>query len=171
MNMLIGMSLTVFQTSVVPQVPILRSCYDLILPFVIYLGIFRPTGQGAILTGALGLLMGRLSGAPVGLYVITYLWVLIAIKWGVRFFHMGNYYLAPLLVVVAVLFENAVFALTVVLHSNAAIDPMGLGAMLAGQVAWALISAPLFMMLLNALHHGWAIWISNLNADKGNGLS
>jgi cell shape-determining protein MreD len=171
LNMIIGLALAVFQTALVPRVPVLRGCYDLILPFVIYQGIFRPFGQSVLLTCALGFMMGELSGATVGLYVITYLWVLIAVRWGVRFFHMGNYYLAPLLLVVAVLFENALFGLRVMLHSEAAFDADRLGRMLAGQVGWALISAPLCMMLLNALHHGWAAWISHLSAEKGNGVS
>ncbi|MDX9785150.1 MAG: hypothetical protein RBT11_00080 [Desulfobacterales bacterium] len=165
LNMMIGFALVIFQTALVPKLPLIDNCFDLLLPFVIYQGVFRPVREGLVLVVVVGLLMDRLSGAPIGLLAIIYLWIWVGIRWGVRFFHVGNYYLVPFFVTLAVLLENALFAMAHILFAGEANYSMVAGGTVLGQVGWAIISAPLFMMLLNAVHHGWAAWVSNINEE------
>jgi hypothetical protein len=170
LDIAVGLTVAVFQTSVVPQLPLLSNCYDLMLPYVIYQAIFRPSRESVVLVVGAGGLMGHLSGAPVGLFVMVYLWVMVGVWWGVRFFHMGNYLLVPFVVAIAVLVENALFALYITVRITGTIVPISTGGIIFGQVGWALISAPLFMMLLNAAHHGWRAWFNYANADNGNSV-
>ncbi len=171
LNTAIGLILVVLQTATVPWLPGSDNCYDLLLPYVIYQGIFRPVRENVLLVVGVGVLMDQLSGAPTGLFVVIYLWILVGIRWGIRFFHMGNYFLVPFVVAAAVLLENAFFAVVAVVSSHQASYSVAPGAMVLAQVGWALVSAPLFMVLLNVAHHGWEAWISNLNAERGDVVS
>lgn len=165
LNMMVGFALVIIQTALVPKLPLIENCYDLLLPFVIYQGVFRPVREGLILVVGVGLLVDRLSGAPMGLLVIIYLWLWVGIRWGVRFFHVGNYYLVPFFVTLAVLLENALFAIAHVMSAGEADYSMVAGGTVLGQMGWAIISAPLFIMLLNAVYHGRATWVSNINEE------
>lgn len=169
LNIVVGLLLIVVQTAVLPRFFLIENLYDLLLPFIIYQVVFRPARESTILVALAGLLMDQLSGAPAGLYLIVYMWVMVSVRWGLQFLHMGNYYLVPFVVAVAVVMENMFFALaTVTLNTEL---PLMNGKLVLGQVGWALISAPLFMMLLNAVHNGWAAWISNMNTEKNDTLS
>lgn len=167
-DIVVGLTVAVFQTTVVPQLPLMSSCYDLMLPYIIYQAVFRPARESVVLVVGAGAGMGLLSGGPVGLFIIVYLWVMVGVWWGVRFFHMGNYFLAPFVVALAVLLENAFFALYVTIRTSGTGLPITTEQILLGQLGWALISAPLFIMLLNAVHHRWGAWFGSLNADNGN---
>lgn len=169
LNIVVGLVLIVVQTALLPRFPVIENCYDLLLPFIIYQVVFRPARESAILVVVAGLLMDQLSGAPMGLYLIAYMWVMVSVRWGLQFLHMGNYYLVPFVVAVAVVMENMFFGLATVALKRE--FPLTQGRLVLGQVGWALISAPLFMMLLNAVHKGWAAWISNLNMEKNDTLS
>ncbi|MFH0725626.1 MAG: hypothetical protein V2B19_04620 [Pseudomonadota bacterium] len=168
LDIAVGLTVAVFQTTVVPQLPLISNCYDLMLPYIIYQAVFRPARESVVLVIGAGGVMGHLSGAPAGLFIMVYLWVMMGVWWGVRFFHMGNYLLVPFVVAVAVLVENAFFALYVMIRITGMVVPITTGGIIFGQVGWALISAPLFMMLLNAAHHGWRAWFGSFNADNGN---
>jgi hypothetical protein len=166
----VGLSVAVFQTSVVPQLPLMSNCYDLMLPYIIYQAIFRRPRESVVLVVGAGGVMGLLSGAPAGLYGIVYLWVMVGGWWGGRFFHMGNYFLVPFVVALAVLLENAFFALYMAVRMTGMAIPLVTGGIIFGQVGWALISAPFFMMFLSTAHHRWGAWFSNLNGDNGNSV-
>lgn len=171
LNLGIGFMLVIFQTAIVPRLPIIENCFDLLLPFIIYQGIFKPFRESVFLVVGVGLLMDQLSGASLGLFVVIYLWVLVSVRWGLRFLHMGNYYLVPLIVAFAVILENAFFLVARIMGAGMQGYPVTAGATVLSQVGWAIISAPLFMILLNALHHGWAGWISSANEGKGDAVS
>ena len=167
LNVFVGLMLVVIQSTVVPRLPVIENCYDFLLPFIIYQSLFRPPRETVPLVVGLGLLMDQLSGAPTGLFAIVYFWVFVSLRWGQRFLHMGNYYLVPCAVAVAVLLENGFFALAYLVSSYEPAYFSVAGKMIVGQVGWALLSAPVFMMLLNAIHHGWAAWLGSLNTDNG----
>lgn len=168
LNVAIGLALAAFQISVVPRIPLLNNCYDLMLPFVVYQAVFRPARESIVLGIGAGVLMGLLSGAPRCLFLIVYLWVIAGVWWGVRFLHMGNYFLVPFVVALAVFLENAFFAFFVTVRLNGMNLPLTAGKTILPQVGWALISAPLFIMLLNAIHHGWRAWLAKTNTENGN---
>jgi hypothetical protein len=170
LDIAVGLTVAVFQTTVAPSLPLMSNCYDLMLPYIIFQAIFRPARESVLLVIGAGGVMGHLSGAPAGLFAMVYLWVMVGVWWGVRFFHMGNYLLMSFVVAIAVLVENAFFALYMTLRITGMIFPITTGGIVLRQVGWALIGAPFFMVLLNAAHHGWGAWFSNFNADNGNAV-
>jgi hypothetical protein len=170
LDIVVGLTVAVFQTTVAPQLPLMSNCYDLMLPYIIYQAIFRPARESVVLVIGAGGVIGHLSGAPAGLFIVVYLWVMVGVWWGVRFFHMGNYLLVPFVVALAVVLENAFFSLYVVVRMTGFDLPITTGGIILGQAGWALVSAPLFMMLLNAAHRGWGAWFGKLSADNGNSV-
>ena len=76
----VSLCLVILQTAVLPYVPLLDRLYDLIIAFVIYLGLYRPLRDGLILSFFLGFIMDNLSGSPFGLYLTIYCWLLIGAK-------------------------------------------------------------------------------------------
>jgi hypothetical protein len=170
LDIAIGMTVAVFQTTVVPQLPFMSHCYDLLLPYVIYQAVFRRARESVVLVIGAGGVMGLLSGAPAGIFIIVYLWVMVGVWWGIRFFHMGNYVLVPFVVGIAILLESAFFAIYMMVRMTGMAGSLVTGEIVLGQLGWALISAPLFMMLLNTVHRRWRAWFGHLNVDNGNSV-
>jgi rod shape-determining protein MreD len=64
----ICLCLVILQTAVLPHIPLLDTFYDLIVAFIIYLGLYRPLRDGLLLALFLGFIMDNLSGSPFGIY-------------------------------------------------------------------------------------------------------
>ncbi len=65
--------LIIVQTTLLPDIPLFRGMYDLLIPFVILISICLPVGESLPFVLILGLIMDNLSGTPFGLYVTFYL--------------------------------------------------------------------------------------------------
>ncbi|MBU2489392.1 MAG: hypothetical protein KKA60_08375 [Proteobacteria bacterium] len=71
----VGLFLVLVQT-VPPGLALpLASAYDLTAVFVLYLSLFRPPVQGAVLAAFLGSAMDLFAGGPPGPYLVAYLWI------------------------------------------------------------------------------------------------
>ena len=158
--MLICLGFVVVQTTLFPLVAWLDGFYDLLIPFVVYLGLFRPPKEGLPVVLFLGLAMDTLSGGAFGIYSTTYLWLYGVIAWLIGFLHFKNNLLLPFVVVVGVFLENMVFLGTVKLgHPDAAL-PLGFLQTVAVQLLWALFTGPLLLLLIRAVHRSWNRWVT-----------
>lgn len=101
--------LVIFQTTIIPHISLFNNFYDLLIPFIIYLGLFRPARESILFILVLGFLMDNLSGAPFGLYVTTYFWLFIIVKLVIRYLHVSNNILLLFIVAAGVLMENIIF--------------------------------------------------------------
>ena len=108
-HFLVCAAVIILQTGIFPHIPLLDRSYDLLVPFIIYLGLFRPVPEGLITLVLLGVLMDGLSGGAFGLYLSAYLWIYLGSIWTVRYLHLVNSILLPFVVAGGVLFENLVF--------------------------------------------------------------
>ncbi len=50
LHMLMGMLLIVFQTTIRPQIGILTGIYDVMIAYVLFLGLFRPVKEALVMT-------------------------------------------------------------------------------------------------------------------------
>jgi hypothetical protein len=81
--------------------------YDLLAPFVIYLGIYRPSAGGdsdALVLA--GLVMDGISGGVFGVHLSAYLWMYVGVRWAIQYLHVDNVILLPLLVTGGVFFRE-----------------------------------------------------------------
>ena len=151
----------ILQTTLFPLVAWLDGFYDLLIPFVIYLGLFRPLKEGLPVVFFVGLTMDTLSGGAFGMYSTTYFWLYGAIAWLIGFLHFKNNLLLPFVVVVGVFLENMVFLGTIKLGHPAGALPGGIFRTVSVQLLWALFTGPLLLLLIRAVHRGCAKWIAD----------
>jgi len=116
--------------------------FDLLLPLLIYLIIFRPLWESFLLSAVFGLVQGGLSGAPLGLYAIVYLWLLMGVRGGMRLLDAGSYFVFPLFLALGMLTENVLFAVS-------ASSPLPRNMVLI--TVSSLVAAPLFLLLFRTL--------------------
>ncbi|MFH1980871.1 MAG: hypothetical protein ABIL58_03415 [Pseudomonadota bacterium] len=125
--------------------------YDLTIPIVVYLALFRPSREGAVLVFALGLTMEGLSGGPFGIYMTAYYWLFIVLKWLISLFNVQSTLLIPFVVAAGVALENAV---VVFMMSAGGSAPMAIDGVLRHmviQVLWALPTGPVILIVIRNL--------------------
>jgi cell shape-determining protein MreD len=165
---LICLGFIVLQTTLFPLVSWLDGFYDLLIPFVVYLGLFRPLKEGLPVVFFLGLTMDTLSGGAFGIYSTTYFWLYGGIAWLIGFLHFKNNLLLPFVVVVGVFLENLVFLGTVKLGNPDGSLPLGIFRTVSVQLIWAMFTGPLLLLLIRSVHRGWTKWIAERFGDREN---
>ena len=160
--------LIILQTVLFPVLPLLDRFYDLMIPFVVYLGLFRPVRESLPFVLLLGFIMDNLSGSPVGLYLTTYFWLFVGVKGITKLLQVRDRLLIIMLIVAAgVLVENLIFLGTLTI--------LGPEQQLAGnaartvvvQVAWALWTGPVFLMIFKNMQNKLDLGFRAIYARKG----
>ena len=147
--------LLIFQTTIMPCFLLFDRFYDLLAPFVIYLGLFRSTRESIPIIIVFGFIMDNLSGGPLGLYLTTYLWLFAGVKLVITILRVRDNVLLPFVVAAGVLLENIIFMGTITMfESGSRFSQADLGTV-AVQVVWALVTGPIFLILFNRLHQRW----------------
>ncbi len=154
----VGVCLIVFQTIIAPASQIFDGFYDLIVPFIVYFSLFRPVRQAFLAVFVMGFIMDNLSGGPFGLYLTTYFWFFICIRWMVGYLRVSNTVLLPLVVVGSVLVENIIFLGTIAVLTPGAGFPKGAFDRVSEQVVWAFFTGALLLMLLDYCQKQIEIW-------------
>ena len=166
---LICIGCIVIQTALFPLVDWLQGFYDLLIPFVVYLALFRPLKEGLPAVLCLGPAMDTLSGGTFGIYSTTYLWLYGTIAWLIGFLHFKNKPLMSFVVVGGVFLENMVCLATVKLSNPDAELSWGIFRTVSIQLLWALLSGPLLLRLVQSLHNDTTRWIrAKMQAREAN---
>jgi len=160
--------LVIFQTTVMPYFSLFDRFYDLLFPFIIYLSLFRSVRESIPLILFFGFVMDNLTGGPFGLYLTTYLWMFIGIRWVITFMDVEDSVLMLFIVAAGVLIQNFIIIGTIVMFepvsrfSPAAISTVGV------QVLWAVFTGPIFLVFFNYSHGRWDKWLKEVFAkEKG----
>ena len=143
--------LLIVQTTILPNISVLRGMYDLLIPFVIFISICLPIRESLPFTLILGLIMDNLSGSPFGLYLAFYLWLFIGVRFIIRFLRASNKFFLSMVVIVAVLIENLFMIATFPLFSPTGQLPTDAFLIVIQQLLWSLATGPLFLFSLLAL--------------------
>ena len=138
--------LILLQTTILPFIPLLDNIYDLLIPFVIYLGLYRPIREGLILVFFLGFLMDNLTGSPFGLYLTTYCWLFIGVKWITTMFQVGNRVLISVVVAAGVLIGNGIFITCFAIQPDMRLPENAVQTAFI-QLLWALVTGPFLLMV------------------------
>ncbi|ACL05323.1 hypothetical protein Dalk_3635 [Desulfatibacillum aliphaticivorans] len=115
LQIMMGLFIVVFQTTSPGQAVPLLSSYDMMVVFVLGLGLFRPLKEGVIIAVICGLAMDVYSGAPPWYYFVTYCWVYVAARWLPSFLHADNIIFMALFCGGGVLFQESFLHLCVFL--------------------------------------------------------
>lgn len=142
LSIVLGLLFAILQTTCLPHISPSCRYFDLLLPLVIYLSVFRPVAESLSLLVCFGVMMDCLSGSSFGLYLITYVWLFIGVRGSMRLLDAGSYFLFPLILMLGVVFEHLLFTLSTSRSPSAAILVHAL---------WAAIMAPFFLMFFKRL--------------------
>jgi hypothetical protein len=148
----VSLFLVILQTTIFPYLLLSGKFYDLLIPFVIYLGISRPVRVSFPLLLFIAFLMDNMSGGPFSLYLTTYLWLFIGIRLIHTTIRLDNHMIVALLSLIGVLMENLVSVGTLVLFGDDFLFPMTAAGRLAAQLAWAAVTGPFFLIVFKKTH-------------------
>jgi rod shape-determining protein MreD len=152
-NIGICLVLVILQTTVMPYLSLLDSLYDLLIPFIVYLGLFRPVREGLLFVCFLGFIMDNLSGSPFGLYLTSYFWLFIGVKGITQLLQVGKrLFIITFIVAAGVLAENLIFLGSFAIFSPE--QPLAGDAVkiVTAQVLWALLTGSVFLIIFRNTH-------------------
>ncbi len=174
----ICLSLIIIQTTILPNFPLFERFYDLLILFTLYLGLFRPFFEGLPVILVLGVVMDSISGGPFGLYITTYFWLFVIMRWLILYLHAGNlllFSLSNLLLLSLVVFAGVLMGNVVFLMAMKISQPdwsfwvPAKKNILFGQLLWVIITGPFFLVVANSIHQRLEKWIKEMSAER-NGL-
>jgi cell shape-determining protein MreD len=143
--------LVVLQTTVLPYVPLFEQFYDLLIPFIVYLALYRPVRETFPIVFFFGYLMDGLSGSPFGLYITIYFWLFLGLRWITTFLRVGNTLLIAFVVPAGVVLEAIVFFVAFVLQGADSHYLLKSARVALAQVLWSLVTGPLLLMGFHVL--------------------
>ena len=167
-HILIALSLIIIQTSIIPFHGIFQRFYDLLLVFVIFLGLYRPLREGVPAVIILGFIMDSLSGSPLGIYTTSYIWIYGGCIWFLKLFHVHNRLFLIMMVAMAVALENFIFIIGLFLQTDNLDASNILLPMIFIQLVWAISTAPWLIIFINYMQKNLAQWYNTyLNRQNG----
>lgn len=146
----ISICLVIVQTTVLPNIPLAGHFYDLLIPLLIYLTLFRPPHESLPFVFFLGLLMDNLSGTPFGLYLTSYFWIYVGVKMAASYLRVGNRVMLALIVCCGVLVQNMLMVTSTLIMDGAWQPSADAVAIITGQLLWALVTGPLILILFRS---------------------
>lgn len=162
---LVSLCLVVIKTTLIPSMPFFDKFYDLLIPIIIYLSLFRPLREGVPIVLFFGLIMDSLCGGPMGLYFTTYVWLYMGMRWLGQFLQAGNLFLFAAAVAGGVFFETIILLSYMLLLTPDAIIPVDTAKTVFMQIIWALITGPLIMLIISWAQKQIDIWRDKIFPD------
>ncbi len=158
--------LVIFKTTVMPYFSLFDRFYDLIFPFIIYLSLFRSARESIPLILFFGFVMDNLTGGPFGLYLTTYLWLFIGVRWVITFMDVEDSALLLFVVAAGVLVQNFIIIGTIVMFEPVSrFSPVVISTVVV-QVLWAVFTGPIFLVFFKYSHGRWDKWFKEVFANK-----
>ena len=155
-NIAICLILVILQTTVMPNLSLLDRFYDLLIPFIVYLGLSRPVREGLLFVCFLGFIMDNLSGSPFGLYLTSYFWLFSGVKGITQLLQVGKrMFVITFIVACGVLAENLIFLGSFAIYSTEQQFAGGAFNVVAVQVLWALLTGAVLLIIFRNTH----IWL------------
>jgi len=137
------------QTTLLPAFPRLFAQYDLMILFVVYLTLFRSSNGILPVILISGCLMDFLSGGNIGVYIATYILILICFRNATVYFHFKNSILFQIVIILSVLIENIIFALVIFCQTFTIQFSLYSARVLMTQWLWALFSSPIIYYMFD----------------------
>jgi cell shape-determining protein MreD len=162
---LVSLSLLVIKTTLIPVLPFFTRFYDLLIPIVVYLGFFRTLREGIPIVIFFGLIMDSQCGAPMGIYMATYIWLYVALRYLRRVLHAGNIILCAVAVAGGVALESVILLVYMLMLAPDAIVWADAVNLTMQHILWALITGPVLMVMISWAQRQIDIWRDRLFPD------
>jgi hypothetical protein len=140
--------LLALQTTLKTTFPIMTFCYDLAIPLIIFLILLRSRLETWLSILAAGIGVNMISGAPLGVYMITYIWLFMLFKNVKAYFHTPDSSLFIILVIIGVVVEQLIFGVFYMIQAPIAnLSPHAIYWVLI-QVLLAGVTSPVIFIIL-----------------------
>lgn len=150
----ICLGLVVCQTALIPRLPAMGNFFDLLLPLVVFLAAFRPLHESVPFVIFLGILMDTLSGGAFGLYLTSYVWLLIGVRLATSVVRAANPILLMMLIIAGVLLQNVIFFGALAAGGPSLPHPGDALRVITGQIGWVLLVGPLLAVIMRYARGG-----------------
>lgn len=144
----ICLGMVVCQTALIPRLPAFGNFFDLLLPLVVFLAAFRPLHESVPFAMFLGILMDNLSGGPFGLYLTSYVWLLIGVRLATSVIRADNPILLVALIMAGVLLQNAIFFGALATAGPSQPHPGDALRVITEQIGWVLLAGPFLSVFM-----------------------
>ncbi len=146
---IISAMLISLQTTVIPALPFLLSSYDMLIPFIVYFTLFRPATEGLTIIIIAGFAMDMLSGAPAGIYLFIYTWIILLFKRAKLYFHLRDPVLFQIVVVISILIENMIFGLYISFKTMSFELSFHAAQIVLIQLIWVFLTIPFIFIIFD----------------------
>ena len=164
-HILVCLCLILLQTTLMPYFSIFNHFYDLLIPFIVYLGIHRSAREGVVFILLLGMMMDGLSGGLAGIYLSVYFWLWVSALQMTQFFRVGNVLFLACLTAAGIILENLIMlGSEIFLKSETLSASITLNDVMC-QILWAAFSGPLLLFFLNYSQKRIGLWRDDLFSD------
>jgi rod shape-determining protein MreD len=152
-NIGVCLFLIILQTTVIPYFTLFNRFYDLLIPFIIYLGLHRPVRESLLFIFFMGFIMDNLSGGPFGLYITTYFWFYIGVIVITKLLQVGNrLFIIMIITAAGVLVENLIFLVTFAVFGKEQQFFGDTARIVTIKILWAVCTGPLLLMIFRNTH-------------------
>ena len=165
--MMVFLGAIVFNTTIVVHLTLFYGFYDLLLPFVIYLGFYRSIRESLVFIIFFGIAMDAISGGPFGLYTISYIWLYVFVIWLTRFMRVTNSMILPGVVVCSVIIQNTIFLGSMTLLDPNVSTPSFSFKIVLLQTVWCIFTGPIFIIFLRNINQRLEKWQRSFQSDLG----
>lgn len=167
-NIGVCLFLVILQTTVMPYFSLFNRFYDLLIPFIVYLGLYRPVRESLPFIFFLGFIMDNLSGGPFGLYLTTYFWFYIGVLGITKLLQVGNrLFIIMLIAAAGVLAENLIFLGTFAVFGKDQQSSGDAARIITIKILWAVCTGPLLLMIFRNTQSRLDAGFKALYARKG----
>ena len=152
---LMVLGLIVFQTAVRPQIGLLTGIYDVLIAYILFLGLYRPLKESLTVVLVSGFAMDSLSGGSFGLFLTTYLWAFTITRQMTHFLHPGNLVLRFFIVALGVVIQNGVYMGVATVLEDMTLAPASIKQTALTQLFWALGTGFVLVTVFQQIHRKW----------------
>lgn len=149
---LLSLSLLVVQTSLFPAIPLFFHCFDIMLIIILSFSLMFSHYTIIVAVFMLGLCMDSLSGAPLGLYTIAYIWIFILVQFLKRFVHSKNIIFMPCISALSVVMENGFLFFSFFIRYGRETLSLKDLFLVGEQSLWAFFLIPISVVIISSLH-------------------
>lgn len=122
---------------------------------VAFLGLYRNFRESIPVILFAGLLMDNLYNGPFGLYMTSYIWLYICIRWSSVYFNVRSSIFLIFIVAAGVLFENLIFISSFMMFNPDLLLSENISYKIFTQFIWALLSGYFSIMLVKKVYNAW----------------
>ena len=160
--LILGLLLMGLHTAILSDFPEILSFYDILIPFVVYLSLFRSLSAGLLVVVVIGYFMDMVSGSPNGIYMAVFMIIFLMFRNITAYFHAQETLLFTICTAVGVFVENLIFCLLLLLGQADLQILINALQLLIVQLIWVLLTAPLIYRVFAALF----VWVDHIRATQ-----